>query len=82
MGAKQDEYGAAPECKSSAAREIPEKTRPPAASSGTRFPLAKIRAAGMKERGKREIPEKTRLTSGIVRHDPHMRKSGSDPARD
>ncbi|KAJ8876123.1 hypothetical protein PR048_024032 [Dryococelus australis] len=30
--------------------------------------------------GKREIPEKTALTSGIVRHDSHVRKSVSDPA--
>ncbi|KAJ8887816.1 hypothetical protein PR048_014034 [Dryococelus australis] len=34
------------------------------------------------ERFGREIREKTRLTSDIVRHDSHMRKSGSDPAED
>ncbi|KAJ8876705.1 hypothetical protein PR048_021152 [Dryococelus australis] len=27
--------------------------------------------------GKREIPEKTPTTSGLIRHDPHVRKSGS-----
>ncbi|KAJ8865739.1 hypothetical protein PR048_033260 [Dryococelus australis] len=37
--------------------------------------------AGMRGRGKREIPEKNPPTSGIVRHDPHLRKSG-DPAGD
>ncbi|KAJ8883279.1 hypothetical protein PR048_015122 [Dryococelus australis] len=30
--------------------------------------------------GRQEIPEETRRTSGIARHDSHMRKSGSDPA--
>ncbi|KAJ8871054.1 hypothetical protein PR048_027358 [Dryococelus australis] len=38
--------------------------------------------AGMKGRGKREIPEENPPTSGIVRHDSPMRKSGSDPAGD
>ncbi|KAJ8868728.1 hypothetical protein PR048_030267 [Dryococelus australis] len=33
-----------------------------------------------KGEGKREISEKTPPTSGITRHDPHMRKSESDPA--
>ncbi|KAJ8888246.1 hypothetical protein PR048_007733 [Dryococelus australis] len=33
----------------------------------------------MKGRRKRETPEKTPPTSGIVRHDSHMRKSGGDP---
>ncbi|KAJ8883542.1 hypothetical protein PR048_015386 [Dryococelus australis] len=32
--------------------------------------------------GKREIPEKNPLTSGIVRHDSHMRKFGGRPRRD
>ncbi|KAJ8870881.1 hypothetical protein PR048_027182 [Dryococelus australis] len=35
----------------------------------------------MQERGKREIPlKKTCPTSGIIRQDSHLRKSGSDPA--
>ncbi|KAJ8876725.1 hypothetical protein PR048_021172 [Dryococelus australis] len=32
-------------------------------------------------RGKQEIPEKTPPTSGIVRHDAHLRKSGKWPCR-
>ncbi|KAJ8865811.1 hypothetical protein PR048_033333 [Dryococelus australis] len=32
--------------------------------------------------GGREIPGKASPTNGIVRHDSHLRKSGSDPARD
>ncbi|KAJ8891037.1 hypothetical protein PR048_010546 [Dryococelus australis] len=32
--------------------------------------------------GNREIPEKTKLASGIVRHDSHLRKSGSGPDGD
>ncbi|KAJ8897864.1 hypothetical protein PR048_003217 [Dryococelus australis] len=39
-------------------------------------------SAGMQGRRKREIPEKTPPTSGIVRHDSHLRKSGSGPAGD
>ncbi|KAJ8867681.1 hypothetical protein PR048_031484 [Dryococelus australis] len=37
-------------------------------------------SAGMKRQCKREIPEKNPPTSGIVRHDSDMRKSGSNPA--
>ncbi|KAJ8881013.1 hypothetical protein PR048_017486 [Dryococelus australis] len=36
--------------------------------------------AGMKGHGKREIPCKNPPTSGIVRHNSHMRNSGGDPA--
>ncbi|KAJ8895578.1 hypothetical protein PR048_000914 [Dryococelus australis] len=38
--------------------------------------------AGMQEWGKREYPEKNPPASGIVQHDSHRRKSGSEPAGD
>ncbi|KAJ8888571.1 hypothetical protein PR048_008062 [Dryococelus australis] len=37
--------------------------------------------AGTQERGKQEIPEKTHRPAASPGHDSHMRKSGSDPAR-
>ncbi|KAJ8897788.1 hypothetical protein PR048_003138 [Dryococelus australis] len=39
-------------------------------------------STGMKGRGKRGVPRENPPTSGIVRHDFHLRKSGSDPAGD
>ncbi|KAJ8870039.1 hypothetical protein PR048_029050 [Dryococelus australis] len=39
-------------------------------------------SAGMKRRGETGDPRENPLTSGIVQHDSHMPKSGSDPAGD
>ncbi|KAJ8895576.1 hypothetical protein PR048_000912 [Dryococelus australis] len=52
-------------------------------SARSYLPLFAVRLRAAPERkvgGKQEIPEKTLPTSGIVRHDSHLRKSGSDPA--
>ncbi|KAJ8884802.1 hypothetical protein PR048_010998 [Dryococelus australis] len=39
-------------------------------------------SAGLQERGKTGDPRENLATRGIVRHDSHLRKSGSDPAGD
>ncbi|KAJ8889172.1 hypothetical protein PR048_008666 [Dryococelus australis] len=69
--------------------EIPEKTHQPAASSSSTIPTGENLeatplwvwgSAGIKARGETGDPRENQSTSGIILHDFHMQKSGSDLA--
>ncbi|KAJ8897723.1 hypothetical protein PR048_003073 [Dryococelus australis] len=74
MRVKRDEYGGAPEC-TSGKREIPEKTRQPATSSGT-IPTAKTKLMSLQRRPIR----KRNATEGQPGHSTPMPELGAVPS--